>query len=320
MSPPPKVAALTPPAVEGWDFGDFPYGLEPLTLPDAGHRWTRHRGDRSDLDAVSRELVAAAHERKLVTRPVPSDDLERLFWFRWIVGHHISFIIWRLLADAVAKLSTLNGDLAGAARSVTRYVRGYSAMLLYTGSCTQQIYNATIRPSMYRLHDTFSGTWSADYPAVRSIFRGRRMPPTAPDEVESLRHEIHLSRQIHLGVASKLVTNGRSLLQDLVDHPALQQPRIWTAVFDCYFLTVRAPASDHELAAQMLRRFKAVVADLATNGLRPPSAAYPEPIPDELLSPDVMACEREIVDILAEVVQLATETLSQPATSVRTGR
>ncbi|GAB1516584.1 hypothetical protein [Actinophytocola sp. KF-1] len=297
-----RAVALSPPSGTGWDFGDYPYGLEPLTLPRPGESIVT---GGPDLAPVCRELVAAVRERRLGTVPAGPRDLERLFWFRWMIGHHVSFVIWRLLAEAVGRLSDPDTDQVATARAITWYVRGYSAMLLYTASSTRKIYNSTIRPSMYRLHDTFSGTWAADFAPVRSVFRSRRVPPVPPSELAALREEVALGHRIHLGVASKLVRDGRSLLQHLVDHPAAHQPRMWGAIFDCYFLTVREPVSEHEVTVQMLRRCKAVLADLATNGLRPAAADYPEPVPEELRTPRVRACERDLVDIVLRMATLA---------------
>ena len=316
-----ETVALSPPSAEGWDFGDYPYGLEPLTLPRADDPWgPEDDAAKADLQEVYREVLAAERRHDLTTTPAAEADLERLFWFRWIIGHHISFVVWRLLHRALARLAAGEGDEQATAREITEYVRGYSAMLLYTGSSTREIYNETIRPSMYRLHSTFSGTWSSDYAAVRSVFRGRRVPRVVPSEVESLKKEIRLSHQIHLGVASKLVVGGRSLLQHLVDNPATHQPRVWGAVFDCYFLTVRAPISAYEVAAQLLRRCKAVVTDLATNGLWPAPAEYPEGTPEELRTPEVLACEKDMTDLLLRVAGLAVDLAGQGTRRVSAGR
>lgn len=301
--------ALAPPRAEGWDFGDYPYALEPLTLPAADTSWSSAAVPGPDLDEVYQTLVGTARDRTLTTKQVTVDGLEELFWFRWIVGHHISFVIWRLLHDALARLSEPGGDQHANARAITEYVRGYSAMLLYTASSTPGIYTQVIRPSMYRLHTTFSGTWSPDYAGVRSVFRGRNTPPVVASAVEPLKAEIRLSHQIHLGVAAQLVQDGRSLLQHLVDNPVPHQPRIWGAIFDCYFLTVRAPISGYELAAQLLRRCKAVITDLAANGLYPAAAHYPESSPPEMRVPAILACERDISDVLLRVAELATTTL-----------
>ncbi|MEU3711050.1 hypothetical protein [Streptomyces catenulae] len=301
-----SATALSLPGTQGWDFGDYPYALEPLTLPHPGEPWLSDGTAGPQLEAACRELLTATDSGALVTPPATAAELERLFWFRWIVGHHLSFVIWRLVATRLEQLASGHGDRATAAREITAYVRAYSAMMLYTGSSTREIYNGTIRPSMYRMHSTFSGTWAADYAAVRGLFRGRRLPPVPVAEAADLEREIALGHRIHLGVAAKLVADGRSLLQHLVDKPPERQPRVWTSTFDCYFLTLRAPATGHEVLAQLLRRCKAVAMDLAANGLYPRVADYSGPTPDELCTPETLTCESEVADTVLRVAALAT--------------
>ncbi|GIJ29222.1 hypothetical protein Vqi01_43840 [Micromonospora qiuiae] len=294
--------ALALPYAGPWDLGDYPYGLEPLALPHPGNAWLSDGTIGDDL----RDCHLALLSTDLRTTPAGPDDLEKLFWFRWIVGHHISFVLWRLLAGALVRLAEGDPDNRTLTATVTEYVRAYSAMLIYTGSSTQAIYNEAIRPSMYRLHNTFSGTWSADYPAVRALFRGRRAPRGVTAGAAELLREVRLSHQIHLGVASKLVVDGRSLLQHLVDNPAANQPRMWASIFDCYFLTVREPVTGHQVLAQLLRRCKAVAMDLETNGLYPAGARYTGFVPEELRTPAALACENELTEIVLRVAGLAT--------------
>ncbi|MER5784147.1 hypothetical protein ABT104_20885 [Streptomyces mobaraensis] len=310
--------ALSLPGARGWDFGDYPYALEPLTLPHPGDPWPLAPQAGPELRETCRELLAAADEGALVTEPVTEEGLERLFWFRWITGHHISFVLWRLVAAALDRLGAGEEEDLATAREIHHHVRAYSAMMLYTGSSTPEIYNAVIRPSMYRLHSTFSGTWAADFPAVRSLFRGRKVPPVPAGEADALMREVALGHRIHLGTAAKLVADGRSLLQHLVDNPPERQPRMWTSVFDCYFLTLRAPVAGQEVLAQLLRRCKAVAMDLTTNGLYPSVAHYPGPAPDELCTPDVLACENELTDIVLRTAALATATSAEPTGTVPT--
>ncbi|MGH3679409.1 MAG: hypothetical protein ACRDT2_03880, partial [Natronosporangium sp.] len=90
-----------PPAPQRWSFGDFPYGLEPLTLPPAG-------SPGAALPAVQlrgpyRDLGAALREGRAAVEPARAGVPVELFWFRWITGHQLSFIIWRLLGAAVRR-------------------------------------------------------------------------------------------------------------------------------------------------------------------------------------------------------------------------
>jgi hypothetical protein len=281
----------------GWDYGDTVYGLEPLTLPAPGSRWAF--GDASD--AVEGHRRHREHEEhRTAIKPAAEEDLEALFWFRWITGHHISFILWQFLANCLE-----GEDLDGTEPGVAAYVRGYSASLLYTGSCTRETYNAVIRPSMYRVHPGFSGTWAADYAAVRGLFRRRRIPSLGPDEQARVKREVELSHQVHMGLASRLVPSGRSLLQGAADS-MIRKPQYCSALFDCYFITLRAPVPAQQVAAQLLRRCKAVVLDITANGLYPAVARYPEEFPEELRSAEVRNLEEHLIDIMMNVAGLAT--------------
>jgi hypothetical protein len=299
-----SAVALSLPVLEGWDFGDYPYSLEPLTLPLPGETPIPPHGV-TPAQAEDACLAFLSQARKGFGTTDPAEDLERLFWFRWMIGHHVSFVIWRLLADTLARLTGGEGDQEDASRAIIQYVRAYSGMMLYTGSSGFAIYNDTIRPSMWRQHSTFSGTWALDYPAVRSLFRGRRVPPVADSAVDDLIREIHLGNQIHHGVAQKLVVGGRSLLQRSISERDAAQPRIWGALFDCYFVTVRAPVSWPAVVAQLLRRQKAIAIDLATNGLYPGEQPTSHDLPEELRQPEIAVCEEDLPRSLFRTAGLA---------------
>jgi hypothetical protein len=222
-----------------------------------------------------------------------------------MIGHHISFVLWRLLAEALGAVASGEGDQEELARTITQYVRAYSGMMLYTGSSNREIYNGVIRPSMYRQHRTFSGTWALDYPPVRSLFHGRRLPPVAASESADLAREVKLAREMHFGVAAKLVVGGKSLLQAKIREQDETQPRMWGPIFDAYFLTLRAPVSAQEIVAQLLRRQKAVAIDLATNGLYPLDTGGPGEVPEELRRSPVLECQRDLTHSLCRVVGLA---------------
>ncbi|GLU49971.1 hypothetical protein Nans01_43220 [Nocardiopsis ansamitocini] len=296
---------MAAPGPGDWDFSDYPYGLEPLTLPNPGVAVSIAPGSVYGSAGDVRRLIAQGRSGFPATKPASADDLERLFWFRWIIGHHISFVIWRLLADALSQAPEDEEGRKALAGTVATYVRAYCGMLLYTGSCTPSIYNATIRPSMYRLHSTFSGTWALDYPAVRSLFRGRKAPAVLGAQTGEVMREVGMSNQIHLGVSSKLVERGRSLLQQSIDAPDTHQPRRWGTVFDCYFLTVRAPVPPEQVLTQLMRRLKATAIDLATNGLYPEAGGDLGRLPEELTRPAVVECGRELTGILFDVAERA---------------
>lgn len=287
MNEVPTSDALRPPTASGWDFGARPYALEPLTLPHP-------RLPTAALDSLTAVEVQDAWLRSLTRSPTGSDTVEpvlprsseQLFRFRWITGHHVSFILWRLAADALARITAGEGDRDALSVALTDHLRAYGRVLLYTGSSTRTVYDEVIRPSMHQHHNAFSGTWAPDYAPLRGLMRGR-LPPVAAPEAERLGQEVRLVNDLHLGLAAKLVPGGRSLLQAAATGRTPARARTRSAIFDSYFLTLRAPVSRPRIAAQLLRRQRAMSIDLATNGLHPGelSRELGQPCADDLLAP-----------------------------------
>jgi hypothetical protein len=297
------------PTRPGWYFGGFRYGLEPLTLPTP---------DAADVApgqevAVPPDYAEACRSIFRADRPGWADDLgsvDELFWFRWITGHQVSFVIWRLMAQA---LHDVRAGLVGPASVVgplCEYVRGYCAMLLYTSSCSRQVYERLIRPSMYLQHRGFSGSWAPDFGPVRDLLRGRPLTGVGGQEAADLRRAATLYRTVHEGVAAKLVPGGQSLLQDSV--PArraqdvrLPDTRVLGFIYDSYFLTRRAPVTRLDIAAQLVRRLVAISQDLAANGFYPSTVAGAGDKPYELCSADVVECEQGLTRIAYRIANFA---------------
>jgi hypothetical protein len=204
----------------------------------------------------------------------------------------------QLLDDVVLGRTTAQA----AVEPMALYVDGYSAMLLYTGSCPRDIYEALVRSSMRLHHRGFSGSWAPDYARVREVFRGRRSSPVASGEHGELHDAVRMLNVVHDGVAAKLVPDGRSLLNQAsvrrLNHGLVGM------IYDSYFMTVRMPVARPEVVAQLLRRLVAIARDVAANGLRPPEDR--DPLPAELLRPEVVKCETGLVDILFEVGRIAS--------------
>src|SRR5262249_31702357 len=157
---------------------------------------------------------------------------------------------------------------------------------LYTASCTRDIYHRIIRSSMALHHPGFSGAWARDYGPVRALLRGR-LPAAWDNRADALLHECTLNDAVHEGIAAKLVPDGPSLLQSSAGDVRTLPRDVRAVLFDTYFLTLRAPSSPPEVAAQLLRRVRAVRDDLTTNGLYPGFASSLHEKPDELAAPDV---------------------------------
>ncbi|MFE9429209.1 hypothetical protein ACFYNO_40410 [Kitasatospora sp. NPDC006697] len=279
-----------------WNFGDYAYGLEPLLLPpplgadDAASPVPSARGP--ELKPLAPNLLRAAATGAL-PEDGPSSADTQVYWFRWITGHQVSFLLWRLLGQQVqAAARAPEGPGAEALAAMAAYVRGYCAMLLYTSSCSREVYGDLIRPSMFLQHPGFSGTWAPDFTVLRPLFRGRRLPGWADDR---LRREVALHHTIHAGVAARLVPDGRSLLQTATRTEVRSEWMLGT-LYDNYFLTVRLPQTQEEVVVQLLRRLDAVAADLRANGLY--GAAEVEDRPAELREPGVLDSERDLFGIL----------------------
>lgn len=311
-----RSGALTDLPVGGrWDFGGFAYGLEPLVLPPV------QAPDAVDDDPASVASVDAYAEicwllRTLAEDGVPTPDVERcdgpaeLFWFRWITGHQVCFVVWRLIAQLLDDLRQCRRSPDEVLEPISRFVDGYSAMLLYTGSCPPDIYNVLIRPSMRLRHRAFSGGWAPDYWPIRDLFWHRRQLPPMPDaDTGELSNAIALLHLVHDGVAARLVTNGKSLLREAsVRGP---NPRTAGMIYDTYFMTVRRSVPRHEVVAQLLRRLVAIARDIAANDLYANDDGDNRPA--ELQKAEVVKCENSLIDIMLWVARCACELTVEPA-------
>ncbi|MFJ6674700.1 hypothetical protein ACIQMJ_26680 [Actinosynnema sp. NPDC091369] len=308
MSPSTAVLADLP-VREGWDFGDFPYGLEPLVLPDPPGRDERggppDRVSDEGSAALLRELGALPACRRSAPALAGSDEANQVFWFRWITGHQTTFAVWQYLARAQHDAEA-EPDEPRHLAVMGRLVQAYTAMLLYTGSCPNDVYHEVIRPSMFLQHRGFSGAWAPDFAPVRRLLRGRRFPWSDTPAGQELERHVRTYHEVHAGIAAKLVPGGRSLLQETVAETRLLHPEMRAVVYDNYFLTLRAPVARHEVARQLVRRLKAIALDVTENGLYPGQDADTPDLPPELRSPEVVAHEREFTSIVTGLAALIT--------------
>lgn len=313
------------PVAGRWDFGGIPYGLEPLTLPapapagepadgadPADPADGRCEPSDGDLESSRHGLRALSGQRDPAL-PAASDGIERVFWFRWITGHQTTFILWQLLARSYAQ-AALDADAAAQHLESCRvFVRGYSAMLLYTGSCPRDVYHRVIRPSMALQHPGFSGSWARDFWPVRRLLRPG---PGLPTDT-ALDRERELNVLIHQGVAEKLVPDGLSLLQAAVGQDLPWRRSALSVLYDNYFLTLRAPVPRPAVVRQLMRRLHAIGRDLAANGLYPPHASSAAEKSPGLRERRVDECERTISETLFEIATRVAQESWQPWEVVR---
>ncbi|MFA7762580.1 hypothetical protein ACGFNX_07465 [Streptomyces sp. NPDC048723] len=279
----------------GWDFGAYPYALETLVLPDPA---ARLRGGGPGPDAPDFADGSAV---------VPAGSPEELFWFRWITGHQAVFALWQLLDDELELV--LADTVEGAAVRATALMDAYSALLVYTGSPSRQLYNSLIRPAMMLQHRMFSGRWASDYvsipPKLRALrARFRRGTPT-PTAIAALNRAGKVNHRVHMAIAAKLVPDGDSLLR-AGDAVAYGAPTEETArLYDSFFATHRALTPRSEVIAQLLRRLHVIMLDLRSNGLYPEAWCPAAECPEELADGELAVFSDRIELLLAEAGRTA---------------
>ncbi|MEU3861710.1 L-tyrosine 3-hydroxylase [Streptomyces sp. NPDC028722] len=299
------------------EYGGRAYGLEPLMLPPD----PVHCNADGQLTRRYAELLGQGPDpgAESANAPVAADSAEQLFWFRWITGHQVTFMLWQELGRRAAEAGVAAPPDDAAA--MARLVRGYSAMLLYTASCTRDVYLRIIRPSMALHHPAFSGAWARDYGPVRALLRGR-LPAAWDGRSDALSEECALNERVHEGIGAKLVPNAPSLLQSATGNCRPLPRDVRAALFDTYFLTLRGPCAPEEVAAQLLRRLRAVREDLAANGLYPASASSRAEKPEALRAPRVEEIEPAVPELLGniarDVVRHSSPECTFPSPSTRT--
>ncbi|MEW2526417.1 hypothetical protein [Streptomyces sp. NPDC047071] len=300
--------------VAEWDFGAYPYGLEPLHLPEPDDL------DRDEPDAAADAALEHAARRlghatawlsQEEIHLADRDTLDDVFWFRWITGHQISFLLWHLMARVLARLPEPEPEPgppsdapSTGAELLAGLAEGYNAMMLYTSSCTRDSYERVIRPAMHRHHHGFSGSWAPDYRPVRRLFHGR-VPGTADGLGNSqLEEALRVNHVVHGAVAARLVPGSESLLQQSVGEMRLQDRAVRSVFYDHFFLTVRRPVTERQVLDQLLRRLRAALIDVSLNGLYPYGEQTFEGLPPTYRTPFIGECEHRFPSITARTAQL----------------
>ncbi|MFI2213258.1 L-tyrosine 3-hydroxylase [Streptomyces sp. NPDC020141] len=295
--------SASPPRSARWEFGGHLYGLEPLALPPT--RLPRPAGHAPG--PLPERLVPHPPGRAVDGLPPTSEsEVERLFWFRWITGHQTTFILWQLLAAVLDEARRPGADPDALARGARALVRGYSLMLLYSGSPPRPLYERVIRGPIARMHPNLSGSWARDYAGVRPLIRGKTRLG-GEREAAALAAECELNERVHRGIAARLVPSGVSLLLDgevrRGERPLGRDTLRW--LYDGIFLTTRAAVSHEAVTGQLLRRLHAILLDLSANGLHPACAPSAEQEPPDLLGDDVLALTAAFPETLLGLAAIA---------------
>ncbi|MCE7000413.1 L-tyrosine 3-hydroxylase [Saccharothrix sp. S26] len=271
-----------------------------LFLPPAGGPYAEDGRDRfaarpADLDGLPGYQVFGA-------RPV---EARRLFWYRWIAGHQISFSLWRVISDIVLR----HGDDAPSEREIDTLVAcvdGYSAMLLYSSTVPREHYHAHLRPRMALQHPAFSGAWAPDYRPVRLLLRGR-FGWQADRSGSALADAVDRNHRTHDHIADHLVPDGKSLLQKTAGVTKAGVTPDKEDLYDNFFLTIRRPVSHAEFLAQLRERVVELASDLAENGLFPEVDGRHHPVVTSRSDPVMRPLITDVVTAVARATRLAAD-------------
>ncbi|MGM1063884.1 L-tyrosine 3-hydroxylase [Saccharothrix sp. Mg75] len=215
-------------------------------------------------DAALADCVPPCRRPPALRLPDALSDADSLGWYRWVLGHHVAVCVWRLLGDRLS--DALRPDAPEeAGDAVAGLYDAYSALLLYSGSCSPETYATVIRARMKARHPAFSGTWARDYEHVSDLLG--RFKPVAGDRVK---RALRTNRLVHMTVAKRLVPRGKSLLRE----SGMDPTRVTDADrdrFDDFFGIARAGVCRAEFDDQLADRVALVVEDLAA---RPDTAHY----------------------------------------------
>ncbi|WP_410594775.1 hypothetical protein [Amycolatopsis sp. lyj-23] len=289
------------------DFGAYRWGLEPLFLPDPLGSDPRPSGGSAAATPDS-----PGREAKTGQYPAHSGP-DEIYWFRWITGHQVTFLLWQFLARALERVGPGGAADGKTADAVERLTVACNAVLVYTGSCSRECYDRIIRPAMYRHHHGFSGSWSMDYRPVRRLLHTRQQAWLSHPDMAKVRAAANVNALVHNAIAARLVPGGPSLLSTAVPEMRLQDRATLGVMFDIFFLTVRRPVDDGELVRQLVRRLKAVVADVGENGLLPEGSQSFDEVPARFRAPFLYSCERLLPEVLGAVAALSAELVAEPA-------
>ncbi|WP_144122882.1 L-tyrosine 3-hydroxylase [Catellatospora sichuanensis] len=315
----PAVVTTLPSGAE-WEFGGHPYGLEPLALPS---RWVPRTVsvDPMRIEELRERLAHASPASVHDLRPDSAEDIDRLFWFRWITAHQTTFLLWQMLGAILRESEAARVEHEELATQARLLVCGYSLMLMYGSSAPRHIYGPVIRMPMARQHVNLTGAWARDYAPVRPLIRGK-VTIGSGTVAEALRHECELNEQVHEGIADKVLSSGEvSLLQSPKPKGRQQIPRdtlMW--LYDGIFLTSRAAVSQLAVGSQLVRRLHAIFLDITANGLYPSFAPSAHEEPPRLRNPEVMRRKAGLTDCVLEILSFvgAPATQAHPSRTVRT--
>ncbi len=193
-------------------------------------------------ESTTRPAAPCGRPPRAAARRSPAASPEQLFWFRWITGHQVSFILWQLTGRLLHGPRPRAGGAPGGVHP--RVLRHAPLHRLLPAARVRDAHPPQHVPAAPRVQRT----WAPGLRTRPPLFRGRRAPEGA-----GLRAAIELHRTVHEGVAAKLVPDGRSLLQRSIRERTIHRSEIAGVIYDDYFMTRRAAVDGGAVTGQLLR-------------------------------------------------------------------
>jgi hypothetical protein len=202
-----------------------------------------------------------------LTHATKPKDIDNYFeiepnWNRWILSHHISFLMWAL---SVIEMDSIAADPAVIIQRMERVMLctvAYGSMFQYARLIGSDNYARSIRPVMSQFYPGFSASWSADYPLYKQrILHLMRSPH--PPFGSALKTPFMRSLREHLSTAKALVPEGPSLLQGVQGAHAREAScsGLENFVYDSLFLICRTELSRDDVIGQLRARFSVLCDD-----------------------------------------------------------
>ncbi len=245
-------------------YGDYLYGNELLILPHTSK-------DIKSSGRISIEVYRP--NRYLIDATKP--DKEIFYWFRWTIGHHISFISW-LLIDKYLNDSTnlILIDKNKAWANITRcfsLLKLLSCMYIYSSTVPQDIYNTTIRKFMKLYHSAFSATWAKDYINLKNTISNYSLQDNQELFPKKIKSIFDATKTVHIAIAGKLVKNRKSLLQHFYKNTSVQIIKDTDKIYDCFFIVQRTNCvTESTLIHSLMKRLLIIKNDVVRNGVFEP--------------------------------------------------
>jgi len=226
--------------------------------------------------------------------PAVPDDADDLARYRWWVGHQLAFCVWRMLSESLTSITRAERPSSSLVDAATVLYDAYSVLLLYTGSCSPEVYSRTIRPAMAAAHPAFSGRWARDYEPIPPLMRVlRRTRPSAA--VDRLVAAGHVSQLVHRAIGKRLIPDSPSLLKLHGHDPGQPVSDAERDVFDAFFLLTRKDMTRRAFDAEVDMLTVAVTTDLTERPLDESAGTPDAPSPHAAAT---IALRRDSVAIL----------------------